>query len=297
MRVQDAVAAVRAFARERQVRRLRGRTPRPNRSVPRSPPGPSSTSVRTAARSHSPSPAYSVSCSCSATSSSSLSATAMPPCAYSDDDSRRLSFATTSTWPASASSMAARRPATPAPITRKSGFIRYCDDSVVQIAYALFSRGNAAAGCYSAIVERGVIGQAARTRPAEGGQGVRRHHGGRLAASGRGARGGPGGRRRTKCSIFPAARSASGWRPSKRSPKRWCSRGGDRTSVVIAFGGGIVNDMAGFLAAIFMRGIPVIQIPTTLLAQVDAADRRQDRREPRQRQEPDRQLPSSRSPS
>jgi 3-dehydroquinate synthase len=46
---------------------------------------------------------------------------------------------------------------------------------------------------------------------------------------------------------------------------------GDRQSVVIGFGGGIVTDMAGFLAAIFMRGIPVIQVPTTLLAQVDAA--------------------------
>src|SRR5215203_5269002 len=47
--------------------------------------------------------------------------------------------------------------------------------------------------------------------------------------------------------------------------------GADRSSIVIAFGGGIVNDMGGFLAAIFMRGIPVIQVPTTLLAQVDAA--------------------------
>jgi 3-dehydroquinate synthase len=47
--------------------------------------------------------------------------------------------------------------------------------------------------------------------------------------------------------------------------------GGDRSSMVIAYGGGIVNDMGGFLAAIFMRGIPVLQIPTTLLAQVDAA--------------------------
>jgi 3-dehydroquinate synthase len=47
--------------------------------------------------------------------------------------------------------------------------------------------------------------------------------------------------------------------------------GADRSSIVIAFGGGIVTDLAGFLAAIFMRGIPVIQIPTTLLAQVDAA--------------------------
>jgi len=47
--------------------------------------------------------------------------------------------------------------------------------------------------------------------------------------------------------------------------------GADRSSVVVAFGGGIVNDTGGFLAAIFMRGIPVIQVPTTLLAQVDAA--------------------------
>jgi len=47
--------------------------------------------------------------------------------------------------------------------------------------------------------------------------------------------------------------------------------GGDRASIVIGFGGGIVTDVSGFLAAVFMRGIPVIQIPTTLLAQVDAA--------------------------
>jgi 3-dehydroquinate synthase len=47
--------------------------------------------------------------------------------------------------------------------------------------------------------------------------------------------------------------------------------GADRSSVIVAVGGGIVTDMAGFLAAIFMRGVPVIQVPTTLLAQVDAA--------------------------
>lgn len=49
------------------------------------------------------------------------------------------------------------------------------------------------------------------------------------------------------------------------------ARGADRSSIVVAFGGGILTDVAGFLAAIFMRGIPVIQIPTTLLGQVDAA--------------------------
>lgn len=47
--------------------------------------------------------------------------------------------------------------------------------------------------------------------------------------------------------------------------------GADRTSILIGFGGGIVTDVGGFLAAIFMRGVPVLQIPTTLLAQVDAA--------------------------
>ena len=59
--------------------------------------------------------------------------------------------------------------------------------------------------------------------------------------------------------------------PLEALAEQMVERGGDRSSLVIAFGGGIVNDMGGFLAAIFMRGIPVIQIPTTLLAQVDAA--------------------------
>ena len=49
------------------------------------------------------------------------------------------------------------------------------------------------------------------------------------------------------------------------------SRGFGRDSVIVALGGGVVGDIAGFVAATFMRGIPVVQVPTSLLAMVDAS--------------------------
>ena len=47
--------------------------------------------------------------------------------------------------------------------------------------------------------------------------------------------------------------------------------GCDRKTVIYALGGGVVGDMAGFAAACYMRGVPFVQVPTTLLAQVDSS--------------------------
>ena len=124
--------------------------------------------------------------------------------------------------------------------------------------------------CYSAVVERGVLGQAGQYIPAGAGkvfvistEDVWRHVGATLA---RGLQGIafevlhlPGGEDRKRLAFV------------EQLAEEMVRRGADRGSLVIACGGGIVNDMAGFLAAIFMRGVPVLQIPTTLLAQVDAA--------------------------
>jgi 3-dehydroquinate synthase len=123
---------------------------------------------------------------------------------------------------------------------------------------------------YPAIVERGVIRSAAQYLPVKAGKvfvvstgDVWRHCGPALAQALQGTQ--------HEELFLPGGEEQKRLGPVEQLAELMVERGGDRSSVVIAFGGGIVNDMAGFLAAIFMRGIPVVQIPTTLLAQVDAA--------------------------
>ncbi len=71
--------------------------------------------------------------------------------------------------------------------------------------------------------------------------------------------------------FFPGGEERKRLSSVETLAEQMVAEGGDRSSIVVAFGGGIVGDVGGFLAAIFMRGVPVLQVPTTLLAQVDAA--------------------------
>ena len=70
---------------------------------------------------------------------------------------------------------------------------------------------------------------------------------------------------------MPDGEAHKTWQTLQRSSTRWSLRGADREQrPVFALGGGVVGDLAGFAAAIYMRGVPFVQVPTTLLAQVDS---------------------------
>ncbi len=123
---------------------------------------------------------------------------------------------------------------------------------------------------YFAHVERGILERASEFVPERAGrifvlstEDVWKLHGHKLA---RGLGGAP-----HEILILPGGEERKRMNQIEMLAEEMVGKKADRSSVLLAFGGGIATDMGGFLAAIFMRGIPVIQIPTTLLAQVDAA--------------------------
>jgi 3-dehydroquinate synthase len=70
---------------------------------------------------------------------------------------------------------------------------------------------------------------------------------------------------------LPDGEAFKDWATMNRIFDVLLERGCDRKTVLFALGGGVVGDMTGFAAACYMRGVPFVQVPTTLLAQVDSS--------------------------
>lgn len=95
--------------------------------------------------------------------------------------------------------------------------------------------------------------------------GVARRYGARLSRSLRGA-----GLRVRKIEV-PDGDTSKNLRELGRLYDAFLELGLDRSAAVVALGGGMVGDLAGYAAATFLRGIPFVQVPTTILAMVDAS--------------------------
>jgi len=71
--------------------------------------------------------------------------------------------------------------------------------------------------------------------------------------------------------TVPAGEASKSMAHAETLCREMIRAGHDRKSFVVALGGGVVGDLAGFAAAIFYRGLPIVQIPTTIVAQVDSS--------------------------
>jgi 3-dehydroquinate synthase len=71
--------------------------------------------------------------------------------------------------------------------------------------------------------------------------------------------------------LFDDAESAKNLRSMEHITRSLCRAGADRQSLVVAVGGGVVGDVAGFAAAAYLRGVKLVHVPTTLVAQVDSS--------------------------
>jgi len=77
--------------------------------------------------------------------------------------------------------------------------------------------------------------------------------------------------KRSSVHLFDDAESAKNLRSVELITRSLCRAGADRQSLVVAVGGGVVGDVAGFAAASYLRGVKLAHIPTTLVAQVDSS--------------------------
>ena len=71
--------------------------------------------------------------------------------------------------------------------------------------------------------------------------------------------------------LVPPGEVSKGWLELSNLIDRFCETNVERGDHVVAFGGGMIGDLAGFAAAIFKRGVGLVQLPTSLLAQVDGS--------------------------
>jgi 3-dehydroquinate synthase len=74
-----------------------------------------------------------------------------------------------------------------------------------------------------------------------------------------------------ECVVLPDGEVYKGWQTLNLVFDALLRNGCDRKTLLVALGGGVVGDMTGFAASCFMRGVPFVQVPTTLLAQVDSS--------------------------
>jgi len=76
---------------------------------------------------------------------------------------------------------------------------------------------------------------------------------------------------KTSLHVVPAGEASKSMANIESLCSEMIRAGHDRHSMVVALGGGVVGDLAGFVAAVFYRGVPFVQIPTTIVSQVDSS--------------------------
>ena len=130
----------------------------------------------------------------------------------------------------------------------------------------------AANGKYDVLCGRGVLRELPRvavSRPARR-RGVRDFVAARVAALGRANRKLLGSARRATI-LMDDAETAKNLSTVEKACRDLVRAGADRHALIVAVGGGVVGDVAGFVAASYARGIALIHVPTTVVAQVDSA--------------------------